>query len=116
MVSSIIEHPAEVSESRTKASTPATEVSAPMTDVASVSSDRPRHISFKAARALEIIGHAIEYLSDESFRDAFSDQENRAHLEALQILMALNRKIYLACPPARTLRERLHSFLHLHWH
>ena len=103
MVTSIIEHPAEVSEPRTSAS-------APVTDVAF----RPRHISFKAARALEILGHAIEYLSDASCRDVSSGQENHAHLEPLQILMSLNHKIYFACPPARPLRERLRSFLHLH--
>lgn len=119
MVSSIIEHPAEVSAAatkdsphRTEASEPATEASAPLTDVAFSSLNRPRRVSFRADRALEIIGHAIEYLSDESFRETSSGQEDRARLEAVQILMSVSRKIYFACPPARPLSERWHSFLH----
>lgn len=84
-----------------------------MAEAAVVPSDQPRHISFRAARGLEIIGHAIEYLSAESYRERASGQENRAHLEAVEILMSLNSKLYLACPPARSLREIWRSFLHL---
>jgi hypothetical protein len=75
--------------------------------------DRPRHITFSAGRALEMLGHAIEYLSDEYFCDE-SSVLDRAHLEAVQILMSLNHDVYFACPPVMTLRERWHSILHPH--
>src|ERR1017187_4134898 len=76
--------------------------------------DRPRHITFSAGRALEMLGHAIEYLSDEYFCGEPSVALERAHLEAVQILMSLNHDVYFACPPVMTLRERWHSFLHPH--
>ena len=76
--------------------------------------DRPRHITYKAVRALEMLGHAIEYLSDVSFCNESSAALEHAHLEAVQILMSLNHEVYFACPPVLTLRERWHSFLHPH--
>ncbi len=81
--------------------------------------DRPRHITYKAVQALEMLGHAIEYLSDVSFCNESSCNESsvaleHAHLEAVQILMSLNHEVYFACPPVLTLRERWHSFLHPH--
>lgn len=86
----------------------------PASAVPAVHPDRPRHITYKAARALEIIGHAIEYLSDEYFRDESLVLLDRAHLEAVQILLFVNHEIYFACPPVLTLRERWRLLLHLH--
>lgn len=80
-----------------------------------------RRISPEAGRGLEILGHAIGYLTDEyvhrggSSSGALSAQD--PELEAVQLLMALNRQIYFECPVAPTLgerfRERFLEMLHL---
>lgn len=75
-------------------------------------SDRPRSITFKASRALEILGHAIEYLSDQYFYDESILPKDNAVLEAVQLLMVRNHDVYFGCPPVRTLRERWQLFLH----
>jgi hypothetical protein len=73
---------------------------------------RRRSISPAAGRALEILGHAIEYLSDEYVNDGglFSSRDPR--LEAIQLLMARNREIYFACPELPMVGERLRSWIH----
>lgn len=74
-----------------------------------------RHISYKTARTLEILAHAIEYLTDEKSCEASGDpSSHEAHLKAVQLLMGCNHEVYFACPQLPTLRERLHSFLHPH--
>lgn len=87
---------------------------APGPPVDSAHPDRPRQITFRAGRALEMLGHAIEYLSDESFGDESAGALEHLHLEAVQILMSRTHEVYFACPPVLTLRERWHSFLHPH--
>lgn len=72
---------------------------------------RPRRISPEAGHALEILGHAIEYLSDEfAFHGGEMTQHN-PEVEAVQLLMALNREIYLSCPEVQTWGERLRILL-----
>lgn len=72
-----------------------------------------RRISPQAGMALEKLGHAIEYLTDE-----FTHQEGApafrrdGRIEAIQLLMSLNRQIYYECPEVPTLRGRLSAFLH----
>jgi hypothetical protein len=66
-----------------------------------------RRISPDAGRALEILGHAIEYLTDEYVHRMGSFSAQDAELEAVQLLIALNRQIYFECPVAPTLAERL---------
>jgi len=72
---------------------------------------RRRSISPLAGRALEILGHAIEYLSDEYINEGglFSSRDPR--IEAIQLLMARNREIYFECPELPTLGERLRAWL-----
>jgi hypothetical protein len=73
-----------------------------------------RRISPEAGRALEILGHAIEYLTDEYVhRGGGSLSAQDPELEAVQLLMALNRKIYFECPAAPTLVERLRQIWRL---
>jgi hypothetical protein len=71
-----------------------------------------RHLSREGARAIEILGHAIEYLADEWAIDPAS----RGYLgnldprvEAIQLLKAHNRDIYLSGteiqPPLRRIRR-----------
>lgn len=66
-----------------------------------------REVSYESGRALEILGHAIEYLADELVHEGRSAAEESGRLEAIQLLMSLNRQIYYACPPAPGFGERI---------
>jgi hypothetical protein len=70
-----------------------------------------RRISPESGRALEILGHAIEYLADEYIHSGALPSANDGPVKAMQMLMALNRQIYLSCPVRPTLWERLRSFM-----
>lgn len=72
---------------------------------------RRRHISRKAGRALEILGHAIEYLVDEYVNRAKTFSANDPEVKAVHILMALNRQVYFECPVVPTFEERLRAWL-----
>jgi hypothetical protein len=87
-------------------------VATPELSAAGVRTDRRRRISHEAGRALEILGHAIEYLADEYVYEGSSLSANDPQLKAVQVLMALNRQIYFACPEVPTFGERWRSFLH----
>jgi hypothetical protein len=73
-----------------------------------------RRISPQAGRAIETLAHAIEYLTDEFVHQGFSFSARNEQLEAVQILMALNRQVYFECPEVPTLGERCRTLLHLH--
>ncbi|MDR3725776.1 MAG: hypothetical protein P4K86_01915 [Terracidiphilus sp.] len=75
---------------------------------------RRRHITPQAGRALEILGHAIEYLTDEFVEQGCSFSEDKGQLDAVQLLMALNRQVYFECPEVPSLGERFRTFLRLH--
>ena len=91
-------------------------------------SNRRRRTTSKAGHALEITGHAIEYLADELVREGGSVSADSPQVQAIQILMAANRKIYFECPVVPTLKERINmrrarirrkrAWLHEHlpWH
>jgi len=69
-----------------------------------------RRISPESGLALEKLGHAIEYLSDELVNDdAPGLRESR--LEAIDLLMAIDRQVYFNCPEIPSLRDRLSAFL-----
>ena len=55
-------------------------------------------------RALEILGHAIEYLTDQYVERHCYD---RGDLEAIELLMERNRAVYFACPRTPTMWERM---------
>lgn len=74
---------------------------------------RRRHITPEAGRALEILGHAIEYLADEFVERECSLSADKGQLDAVQLLMALNRKVYFECPEVPSLGERFKAFLRL---
>jgi hypothetical protein len=73
-----------------------------------------RRVTPQAGRAIEILAHAIEYLTDEFVHQGFTFSARNEQLEAVQILMALNRQVYFECPEVPTLRERCRTLLHLH--
>ena len=73
--------------------------------------NRPRHTTPEAGRALEILGHAIEYLADELVHEGGPLSAANGQVQAIQLLMALNRRIYFECPIASTIGDRLHLLL-----
>ena len=72
-----------------------------------------RRISPQAGRALVTLGHAIEYLTDELVHEGGSFSSHRSELQAVQMLMAVNRKNYFECPEVPPLGKRILSLLHL---
>jgi hypothetical protein len=87
-------------------------VSVPVATNAPVRSNR-RRITPEAGHALEILGHAIEYLTDEFVHRGQEVSAKSGELEAVQLLMALNRQVYYECPEVVTVSARLRSLLHL---
>ena len=88
--------------------------SAPAASTIPLRRHRRRHITPQAGHALEILGHAIEYLTDEFVHAGALFSANRPELEAIQLLMAKNRQVYFECPEVLGLGERFRSLLHLH--
>lgn len=74
---------------------------------------RRRRISPEAGHALEILGHAIEYLTDEFVYAGGSFCAHNAQVEAVQLLMSLNREIYFDCPEVPTFADRFRALVHL---
>lgn len=72
---------------------------------------RRRSISPQDGHALEMLGHAIEYLTDEFMHEGGSLCQHDPRLGAIQLLMARNREIYLACPVVLSFPERLRDFI-----
>jgi len=74
---------------------------------------RRRRISPQAGHALEVLGHAIDYLDDQYICRFGPFPPAQADVEAWELLKKLNRQIYLACPVIPTWSERLRSLLSL---
>ena len=89
-------------------------ISAPARRSATLPRNRHRSINPQAGQALVVLGHAIEYLADEFVNEGTSFSANNEQLEAIQLLMALNRKVYFECPELPSLGERFRSLLGLH--
>jgi hypothetical protein len=70
---------------------------------------RRRKIDRRSGQALEILGHAIEYLTDDFVYEGASQGILNSRLEAVQLLMALNRQVYNECPEAPRWSERIHA-------
>ncbi|UWZ82910.1 hypothetical protein [Occallatibacter riparius] len=72
-----------------------------------------RRITPQAGHALEKLGHAIEYLTDEFMNEEGQPPFRRdGRLEAIELLMAANREIYYHCPEVPSFRTRFSAFLH----
>jgi hypothetical protein len=69
-----------------------------------------RVIPPEAGHALEILGHAIEYLTDEFVHRGETIQAGNPDMEAVQMLMALNRQIYFACPEVPSFSQRFRGW------
>ena len=95
----------------TTASNSSIPVLAPAASTAGVHSRR-RRITPEAGRALEILGHAIEYLTDEFRNQGRTFYAKDEQSEAVLLLMALNRQVYYECPEMPTFGERCRALLH----
>lgn len=76
-----------------------------------------RRIPPSEGRAIEILGHAIEYLADEfAFHSGTLPSLNSddPQIQAIQMLMAANRQVYFSCPVIPPLGVRLLNSL-FHW-
>ncbi len=71
-----------------------------------------RRITPQAGHALEILAHAIEYLADEFVNQGLAFSSKNEQLQAIQMLMALNRQVYFECPIVPTFGERCRALLH----
>ncbi len=89
-------------------------ISAPAVPAARVHANRRHRITPQAGRALETLAHAIEYLTDELIDKEQTFSAKNEQLEAVQILMALNRQVYYDCPEVPTFGERCRALLHFH--
>jgi hypothetical protein len=65
-----------------------------------------RRITPEAGRGLEILGHALDYLTDEFALEGCRFREDCGRLQAIELLTSLNRQIYFACDVQPTFRER----------
>lgn len=86
-------------------------VSTPVAAAALVQPSRLRRITPQAGHALEILGHAIEYLTDEFVHDGGTFSARDERLQAVQLLMSLNRQVYFECPEAHSFAERCRTLL-----
>ena len=96
-------------------STPALPLSKPVSAIpvtwAAHAGSRRRRINPEAGHALEILGHAIDYLTDEYVHRGGTFHPQDPELHAVQMLMAVNRAIYFDCPQVPTLGERCKKLL-----
>ncbi len=69
-----------------------------------------RRILPEAGFALELLGHAIEYLADEYMHETAmlpSIDSADPRMEAMRLLMAANRDVYYGCPLNEPLYNRV---------
>jgi len=81
--------------------------------VSRVRPNRCRRITPQAGRALDILAHAIEYLTDEFVQQGLEFSARNEQLQAVQLLMAVNRQIYFECPEVPPIGRRILSLLRL---
>jgi hypothetical protein len=73
--------------------------------------EQRRRVNPQARRALEILGHAIEYLTDE-FISEFEDAPaawRTDRLVSIQLLSEINRRIYFECEEAPGIKDHSNS-------
>ena len=78
-----------------------------------VRSARPTYVrrrgSAEQGRALETLGHAVEYLVDSRMR--FNDQQAAAgERDAIELLMRLNRAVFSECPEVVPFSRRVRQW------
>jgi hypothetical protein len=88
---------------------------APVISATKIRAHHRRRIDPQTGRALEVLGHTIEYLTDEYVQEGGLFSAHDPRVEAIQLLMARNREVYYACPEVPPLSERVRAWLHIHW-
>ena len=88
---------------------------APVAPAQRLLSARQRRIDRASGRALEILGHAIEYLADEYVYHGGQLSSSDAEVQAMQLMMRLNREIYTACAEIPTFTQRCTAFVRRIW-
>ena len=71
-----------------------------------------RVISEDTERALEILSHSVDYLTEDSIYEGEQFRLADPRVQAALLLMQKSQEIYLACPEARSLGQRLKAWLH----
>lgn len=71
-----------------------------------------RRVSPEAGRGLEILGHAIDYLTDEFIQQGNQFNLADPRVQAVLLLMERNREIYFTCPVVPSIGDRLRNWLH----
>jgi len=78
---------------------------------------RRRRVSPEAGRAIEMLGHAIEYLADEFSLECrtrgVAEARKHGSVVAIELLMEKNREVYFSCPVQLTIFERMRGALRL---
>ena len=72
---------------------------------------RTRRTTFEAGRGLEMLGHAIEYLTDEYVHEAKELSAIDPQVAAIRLPMNLNRQVYYECPVILKISEPFCAFL-----
>ncbi|MDR3725755.1 MAG: hypothetical protein P4K86_01810 [Terracidiphilus sp.] len=83
----------------------------PASSVTCTQAKRRHRITPEAGHALEKLAHAIEYLTDELVDKDPTMSSDNERVQAIQILMALNRQVYFECPLELTVCEWLRAHL-----
>lgn len=89
---------------------------APDSALARIRTSRRRRISPEAGHAIEKLGHAIDYLADQYIHEGGLISHDDPELQAVEMLMVINREVYSACPEVPTMGERWHAWLHGYKH
>jgi len=75
-----------------------------------------RKVTAQAGRAMNLLAHALEYLSDECAIGDDAEPSLSARIEAIALLMAVNRGIYMECPEVPTAGARCRAILRRCFH
>lgn len=70
-----------------------------------------RRITPETGRGLELLAHAIEYLTDEFVQAGSEVGRDYGRVQAMQLLASINRQLYFSCEVRTTLTERVRSVL-----
>lgn len=71
-----------------------------------------RRMSPESGRAIEKLAHAIEYLTDEFVHDGCDGGFQDPRVDAIKLLMSLNRQVYSECPIVPTFAQRVARIFH----
>lgn len=69
-----------------------------------------RRGTIEQGRALESLGHAVEYLIDSSLF-AVGEHNQRDEQESVQILMRMSRAVFAECPEVVSVRRRMRRWV-----